>query len=185
MRSPCIHIGALAALVGMAAAGAFQIPSGLSDGVYVVDMDSDSVNLIQPINSTNPPPSVSMRGLQGRGIPVTKTGCDGGKLNTIDYLKAYSYFFDFCDSGKKIQGRRIAYSIVGSAVWYGCSYGGENPCGGQELSEAEAIFNRDCGILSPGWLWSEPWAKTYGRANSVDGICENLGKNKKTKINKN
>lgn len=168
--------------MAIAAAGiisAFKIPKGLVDGVYIADLTTGKYQALGYFNASDVKaltsgPSKSARFLP-RALPVSESGCPGQKMTALDYTGAYEGSYKFCKAGGKLGGKLVRWSIVGSAAWYGCSHGGENPCSGAEVAEAEHYMNNKCGYTRPGWIWMKDWLKTYGRDNVSGGdICTNI-----------
>ncbi|KAK4208252.1 hypothetical protein QBC37DRAFT_379252 [Rhypophila decipiens] len=168
---------ALAAVAASLTSG-FTIPEGQPDGIYFGNLQTGESQLLASINAT------SVRARRGTGaaalnartvpLPVSDQGCPPAGLNAGDYLAAYSNFAYFCDNGGKIPGGRVTYAAVGSAVWYACSYGGEQPCDSPEISDAESRFNAKCGAARAAWVYMGDWKKTYGRDVASAEICGNL-----------
>ncbi|KAM7209884.1 hypothetical protein V8F06_014735 [Rhypophila decipiens] len=173
---------ALLALAGAHLTTAFKIPDNQPDGVYLANTETGEIQLQQrSLNDSELAAALPSRRhirdlLQARTVPlpVSNAGCPPAGLNPGDYLGAYANFAAWCDKGNKIGGKNLAYATVGSAVWYGCSYGGQNPCGSDEVSEAEHRFNDKCGVAEAAWIHMKDWKKTYGRDVATAEICGNL-----------
>ncbi|KAM7183550.1 hypothetical protein V8F33_013522 [Rhypophila sp. PSN 637] len=166
---------ALAAAAASLTAG-FTIPEGQPDGIYFGNLQTGEIQLLASINATSVRRARRGTALHARTVPlpVSDQGCPPAGLNPGDYLGAYSNFANYCDEGGKIPGGGLAYATVGSAVWYGCSYGGEQPCDSPEVSDAESRFNENCGAAQSAWVYMDEWKKTYGRDVASAEICGNL-----------
>ncbi|KAM7201764.1 hypothetical protein V8F20_004725 [Naviculisporaceae sp. PSN 640] len=158
-------------LVAMAAslATGFIIPPDQPDGVYVADLEQ-----VKPSSSKEKSGGATLLKARTIPLPVSDSGCPAAGLNVNDYLAAYADFAAWCDKGNKIGGGKVVYSAVGSAVWYGCSYRGENPCDSPEVSDAEKRFNEKCGAAEAAWVYMADWKKTYGRDIATAEICGNI-----------
>jgi len=170
---------------------AFELPTDLPSGVYAANLTTGTISLVYAYNATEIAPLVARtlatmnantntNPITRRGIPVAEKGCVGGVMNVEDLAAAYNLFTKWCDKGNQIEGGHVNWSVAGSAAWYGCSYGDNNPCGTNEIAEASTIITQHCnGVNRPGWVWMKDWKKSYGRENSGDGgnICGGLPKN--------
>lgn len=110
------------------------------------------------------------------GLPISEHDCRTNKeagLNPSDYIIARGRFGDWCRN-HEMGGRQIIYEIQGSAVVYGCSHGGAQPCSAEEFGKVERFLDTKCGTLRVGWVWMGDWKKVLGRDLSYNDICTNL-----------
>jgi hypothetical protein len=102
-------------------------------------------------------------------MPINDHGCTKNLLNDGDYLHARDALRRSCDRGSKIPAAghpahaALRYVRAGSVVVYGCSYGGVQPCGTDEIFEMERYLQERCGTWGTGWIWMQSWKKGYGR----------------------
>ncbi len=179
------HILVIALGFGMPATG-YIIPEELADGVYTADAYTGDLQLLQLLNTSDmaqargKAANTESKPLNARHIPlpVSKENCPVGRtMDMDDYLSTLSAFSQWCDRGGKIPKKRICYVIVGTAVWYGCSAGGEQPCDSLEVNDADSSLNRVCGLTRPGWVYMKYWKKEYGRDVAGASICAVLNGN--------
>lgn len=151
------------------------IPPTDENGIYFAEDDGNG-NLKRTKLANSTTLGVDDFELQKRGTLVNPTTVCSTTSETINNRKSLRYakftLQKFCNDGQKIpawiSGKSgVLYSKQDGAIWYGCSWGGVNPCSPGEILEAEALMNQKCEAYKSAWVEMQDWKKGYGRA--VDG----------------
>ncbi|KAI1078999.1 hypothetical protein F5B20DRAFT_590998 [Whalleya microplaca] len=157
-------------------------PRDIADGVYYVPIVTtgntsgrlirrygDAIKIANITDVTDPVSSTS-------SLPISERRCVGSnEMDPVHHENALLNLGHRCDSGQAISasglGAGIIYSKYGSAIVYGCSFGGQNPCSTAELREFDEYMDRECGDQVAGWVFMKKWQKRYGRNDFLPGVC--------------
>ncbi|TPX11832.1 uncharacterized protein E0L32_007569 [Thyridium curvatum] len=172
-------------LAATAAAKGFVLPANQEDGVYISkgrphphsSKFRRDVSTTVKIGNITYDEVTEPGAIEKRGVPWTAVRCDDRNiLNEWDYAPARDNLKKSCDKGNKApawDGKSgILYARVGSAIWYVCSWGGENPCSTDEINDAEVKMDAECTDEVSAWIEVSNWKKGYGRAISGMEVCD-------------
>ncbi|KAI3317324.1 hypothetical protein HD806DRAFT_373806 [Xylariaceae sp. AK1471] len=175
--------------------GGYTLPRDLSDGVHYVPIIShtDSSGTLTPrygdaVQIANTTDSLHRLGNTGTStdtnikgtvsasapshLPINRHRCKMGEmLDSGHYHMAFTALAQRCDEGEKIFPHSIMFAKYGSALVYGCSFAGKNPCSSHELELFEEYLDKNCGPGIVGYAEMKHWKKRYGRADFESKLC--------------
>jgi hypothetical protein len=150
--------------------GAIQVPEDAPDGLYTAQLSEGpkkrepELVLITEYNTTATTPVKARSNNEGRELPVSLVECNPSPymLDGVNYQQAMAELGNWCDQGQGLQSNSGLFSKVGSALVYGCSWGGYNPCSGGEVLDAMSWLDGGCGNLWSAHMEMKDWKKLWG-----------------------
>ncbi|KAK4159552.1 hypothetical protein QBC43DRAFT_293945 [Cladorrhinum sp. PSN259] len=151
-----------------------QLPD-LGDGVFAVSLDANGkanvTRLVDASAIAARDNTIGAPELGRRGIPISNGGCMAIHDNHGNFDAAKDAFKDQCNNGVKIPGGNVLYSVRGNAIAYGCSWGGDNPCGANEFDDFIGWAANKCGNYRGAWADMDSWKKQYGMHLKGESFC--------------
>jgi hypothetical protein len=106
-------------------------------------------------------------------LPITYFRCQAWDMLDMEHYRlASAAFAQRCDKGEKIPKASIMFAKYGSAIVYGCSFGGRNPCSTHEMEMFDAYLDLKCGHAIVGYTDMKGWEKRYGRSDFESRLCK-------------
>ncbi|KAF2117356.1 hypothetical protein BDV96DRAFT_571950 [Lophiotrema nucula] len=165
---------------GLAAAGPvdtrtvkprYAAPSApLADGTYIVSNREDGSTAWQLIDA----PKSSPRDLPASLFTKRDSegpNCRGRTVNVNDKNAAQQQLLDLCGGAGFTWSGKSIVKASGSAIAYGCDYGGSQTCHSGDLSGFFGALDSSCGVDGAGYYAKHEWKVGYGRDVNGAGIC--------------
>lgn len=162
----------------------FIIPEDSPNGIFLVQPSATNasqpvltlVKLDSNLNSSRESFKAVTTNTKRDPLPISVYGCANWKHIQEEYRKASDDFKWYCDNGDVIPGKTIfvagiLYVRVGNSIAFGCSFGGNNPCSGDEFDQFNGWADDKCGWWTSGWVEMGDWKKSYGRQIVMEAIC--------------
>ncbi|KAI6093464.1 hypothetical protein F4821DRAFT_252470 [Hypoxylon rubiginosum] len=105
-------------------------------------------------------------------FPTRKTVCRTRDIRRADYLRAYSQFLQWIETGPDdgwVERGSCKSVVAGLAVVSACSKAGKQPTCVDEVAEAMREIDEYCAEEAGGDIKIRRWAKIYSRHNVRDG----------------
>ncbi|KAI2641433.1 hypothetical protein GGS26DRAFT_597296 [Hypomontagnella submonticulosa] len=178
---------ALLAALAATSCSAVVLPEGTPNGVYVWPAPNSAklkgrqeksgewtkIGDITPRDATSENPNLSRRWSWPSGAQASSE-CNPQpvKLSTWDYDEALETMKSNCVGENSLIPRGGNYAVVyGSALIYGCSWGGSQPCRREEVERFSTDIDLKCGDDGSGFIHLPGWRKAYGRDHVGIDIC--------------
>ncbi|CAM1506139.1 Fc.00g057800.m01.CDS01 [Cosmosporella sp. VM-42] len=112
-------------------------------------------------------------------LPISRKGCHelDTPLDPADQYASRQAMYNFCAGLRTTADHTIMLALKGTVYYYICNLGKiEDPvqCNLDEMKDAEAHFNKNCGNDKAAWITMKKRKKHYGRAHVAETLfCSN------------
>jgi len=162
-------------------AGSYSLGADLPNGLYAIPHDATgTLTDIAPIwngtdaaESSNTPTgnSVPRRHLTPRQLPSPTIYCHNYDINEHDLNGARGQLAQWCNAGNFAPSNTDMVFRQNNVLYALCNWGGRNPCGVNEINDAELHMNGRCGRNRAAKAEIQSWKKAYARGTDSRIIC--------------
>ena len=138
-------------------------PNGNPQNAHIGDLNT----FLPDLNSTSDASNPHQRRQDGQGDVNCKNQY---VLNYNDIVSAEQGLEAMYQYGGTFNDQTTSYKY-GSAVAYGCNYGGGQTISGSWLAAQFSRISQQCGTSGSGWVTYPDWKASYGIDSSAVGFC--------------